>query len=266
MATKAAYKRLTKEYKSLQDNPPPFILARPLESNILEWHYVIRGPPDSPYAGGEYHGKLIFPSDYPFKPPAIKMLTPSGRFQIDFRLCLTMSDYHPNTWNPAWSVATILTGLLSFMLEDTPTTGSITTTAAEKRVLAQRSHAWNLQSAKFRDVFPELATPEMVPLEKCMPGSVSKMEAKSEEAKPAKQPSAPAVGNAPEKTDGQALPNGRSAPVPAEAGAGAHPAQPMRPLQERERGTSWASYLTYVLVAILGVVTYRVVARLREEL
>lgn len=100
-------------------------------------HYVIRGPPDSPYEGGEYHGKVIFPSDYPYKPPAIKMLTPNGRFQTDYRLCLSMSDYHrrffllviwlvgvrslifcgsAGTWNPAWSVATILTGLLSFMV------------------------------------------------------------------------------------------------------------------------------------------------------
>lgn len=31
-----------------------------------------RGPPDSPFAGGEYHGVLLFPSEYPFKPPGIK--------------------------------------------------------------------------------------------------------------------------------------------------------------------------------------------------
>lgn len=33
-----------------------------------------------------------------------------------FRLCLSISDFHPDTWNPAWSVSTILTGLLSFMV------------------------------------------------------------------------------------------------------------------------------------------------------
>ena len=45
-------------------------------SNILEWHFVISGPTDSPYEGGQYHGKLVFPSEYPYKPPAIMMLTP----------------------------------------------------------------------------------------------------------------------------------------------------------------------------------------------
>lgn len=66
--------------------------------------------------GGYYHGKLIFPKDYPFKPPRIMMMTPNGRFQTNTRLCLSISDFHPDLWNPAWSVATILTGLLSFMV------------------------------------------------------------------------------------------------------------------------------------------------------
>merc|ERR1712227_699048 len=74
-----------------------------------------------------YHGKLVFPVEFPFKPPSIYMITPNGRFKTDTRLCLSISDYHPDTWNPAWSVATILTGLLSFMLEKNPTLGSIET-------------------------------------------------------------------------------------------------------------------------------------------
>jgi len=162
MATNQAFKRLTREYVDIVKNPVPFIKAKPLESNILEWHYVLTGPPESPYEGGEYHGKLIFPSEYPYKPPAIKMLTPNGRFQIDYRLCLTMSDYHPGLWNPAWSVSTILTGLLSFMLEDKPTTGSINTTTEEKRRLSKNSHYYNINNPVFRKVFPELCVTQVV--------------------------------------------------------------------------------------------------------
>ncbi|CAJ0630636.1 514_t:CDS:2 [Entrophospora sp. SA101] len=40
-------------------NPVPYIIARPLENNILEWHYVIRGPPNTPYHNGEYHVPTI---------------------------------------------------------------------------------------------------------------------------------------------------------------------------------------------------------------
>ncbi|ORY36139.1 UBC-like protein [Rhizoclosmatium globosum] len=160
MASKQASKRLQKEYQMMMANPPEFIKAKPLESNILVWHYIVTGPPDSPYTGGEYHGKVIFPEEYPYKPPAIKMLTPNGRFQTDTRLCLSMSDYHPGTWNPAWSVATILTGLLSFMLEETPTTGSVKTSVPERRALAQRSKAWNRKDPRFREVWDDLLADE----------------------------------------------------------------------------------------------------------
>ncbi|KAL1944992.1 hypothetical protein VTO73DRAFT_2612 [Trametes versicolor] len=161
MASKAAYRRLSKEYIAMQKEPPPFVWAAPDEKNILTWNFIIRGPPDSPYAGGEFHGVLLFPSEYPFKPPGIKMFTPSGRFQPDKKICFSMSDFHPGSWNPAWSVATILTGLLSFMLADEMTTGSVTTTDAEKRVYAARSHSWNLQQKRFKDAFPEYCTPTL---------------------------------------------------------------------------------------------------------
>ncbi|CCH60567.1 hypothetical protein TBLA_0D00600 [Henningerozyma blattae CBS 6284] len=157
MATKQAHKRLTKEYKMMVETPPPYITARPNESNILEWHYIIIGPQDTPYDGGQYHGTLTFPSDYPYKPPAIRMITPNGRFKENTRLCLSMSDYHPDTWNPGWSVATILNGLLSFMTGNEDTTGSVSTSDQQKRIYAKKSMDWNTyQSARFRMVFPDI--------------------------------------------------------------------------------------------------------------
>lgn len=149
-----ALQRLRKEFKKLQKEPVPNIEAVPRESNMLEWNYCITGPKDSPYEGGFYHGKLKFPANYPYKPPSIYMCTPSGRFQINKRLCLSMSDFHPETWNPLWSVSSILSGLLSFMLEDKPTYGSIETSTDEKIRLAKYSLDFNMKSAVFRECFP----------------------------------------------------------------------------------------------------------------
>lgn len=149
------------------ENPPPFIVARPNEDNILEWHYVIEGPPDTPYKGGQYHGTLTFPADYPYKPPAIRMVTPNGRFKENTRLCLSMSDYHPDTWNPGWSVATILNGLLSFMTSEEHTTGSITTTTQEKHILARRSMNYNtFKNTRFKLVFPDVVEQNIKELER----------------------------------------------------------------------------------------------------
>ena len=101
------------------------------------------------------------------------MFTPSGRFQPDKKICFSMSDFHPGSvrpsllsicllirplqWNPAWSVATILTGLLSFMLSDEMTTGSVNTSDAHKRAFAVRSHTWNIASPRFREAFPDVS-------------------------------------------------------------------------------------------------------------
>ncbi|KAH7139557.1 ubiquitin-conjugating enzyme E2 6 [Dendryphion nanum] len=143
MATPQATKRLSKEYISITKSPPPYIIAHPSERNILEWHYILTGPPDTPYDGGQYWGTLMFPPDYPFAPPAIRMHTPSGRFQPSTRLCLSISDFHPKSFNPAWEVSTILTGLLSFMTSEEMTTGSVRASDQERKLFAQRSRWWN---------------------------------------------------------------------------------------------------------------------------
>ena len=51
-----------------------------------------------------------------------------------------------------------LTGLLSFMLSDEMTTGSVTTSDAEKRTYAASSHSWNLQQRRFKEAFPDVST------------------------------------------------------------------------------------------------------------
>ncbi|XP_022212709.1 ubiquitin-conjugating enzyme E2 J2 [Drosophila obscura] len=151
-----AVSRMKQDYMRLKRDPLPYITAEPLPNNILEWHYCVKGPEDSPYYGGYYHGTLLFPREFPFKPPSIYMTTPNGRFKTNTRLCLSISDFHPDTWNPTWCVGTILTGLLSFMLESTPTLGSIESSNYDKQVLAQKSLAFNLRNTNFCELFPDI--------------------------------------------------------------------------------------------------------------
>jgi len=152
----AAIQRLKKEYQAILKDKPPFIQTRPHNDNLLIWHYAIEGPPGSVYEGGVYHGKIVFPAEYPYKGPAIMMITPSGRFETNKPLCLTMSNYHPESWNPLWSVSSILQGLLSFMLENTPTAGSVSSSDTERRELAAASHFFNGKNADFRRYFSHL--------------------------------------------------------------------------------------------------------------
>jgi len=107
------------------------------------------------YEGGYYHGILKFPKEYPFKPPSILMCTKNGRFKTNSRLCLSMSDFHPETWNPMWSVGSILSGLLSFMLDSTQTLGSIDMSEQQRKILAKKSLEENVKDKDFRTLFPE---------------------------------------------------------------------------------------------------------------
>ena len=50
--------------------------AEALESDIFEWQFAIRGPDGTDFEGGIYHGRILLPHDYPFKPPSFIMLTP----------------------------------------------------------------------------------------------------------------------------------------------------------------------------------------------
>ena len=143
MAPAMATRRLREELIKFKTQPPPGIIAEPDESNILKWFYVIRGPSDTPYEAGLYIGKLIFPSEYPMKAPSIHMLTPSGRFQINTKICMSMSDFHPESWNPMWSVATIIQGVQSFMASDELTTGGLRDSEANRKQFAKLSLSYN---------------------------------------------------------------------------------------------------------------------------
>lgn len=58
--------------------------ASPLDDNLFEWHFTVRGPSDTEFEGGFYHGRILLPPQYPMQPPNIILLTVSvlPSFQI----------------------------------------------------------------------------------------------------------------------------------------------------------------------------------------
>ena len=97
--------------------------ANGISSNTTCRHFTIRGADGTDFEGGLYHGRILLPTDYPFKPPNIIFLNPSGRFEAGVKVCLSFSAHHPELWQPAWGIRLILEALISFL--PTPADGAI---------------------------------------------------------------------------------------------------------------------------------------------
>lgn len=137
-------KRILKEASELASQPSADYHAAPLESDLYEWHFTLRGPPaPSSFANGLYHGRIVLPPAYPLKPPSFRFLTPTGRFEVNREICLSISGHHEETWQPAWGIRTALVAIRSFM--DTAAGGQVggmeTSTGVRVRMAGQ-SPAW----------------------------------------------------------------------------------------------------------------------------
>jgi len=163
------------------------IQAAPLGDgdNLFDWHFTLRGPSDSPFEDGIYHGRLLFPPQYPMKPPEIFLLTPNGRFETNKKICLSISGYHPETWLPSWSVSTALRALQAFFC--TPAKGAIgglEWPEPERRRIAKLSPDWRcpLCDCQMKDI---LALRKDVEKSKSESPSVPAVDAKVASSEPA---------------------------------------------------------------------------------
>ncbi|KJE92724.1 ubiquitin conjugating enzyme protein 26, variant [Capsaspora owczarzaki ATCC 30864] len=157
------------------------------------------------------------------------------------RLCLSMSDFHPELFNPAWSVASILTGLLSFMLESTPTTGSIESSDETKRQLALESAAVNLKQPLFCELFPELV--EEIKAKAAAAAAAAETSSSSSSAPSTENP----ANNAPASPDNK--------PVAAGAGA-ASPARKNNRSAKHDPPTFLSNAVAAMLIGVFAAIVY----------
>jgi len=149
MASKPSTRRLKREFRDLEKDPSSDFAAYPLKDNLFEWHFTLKGAVDTEFEGGLYHGKIVFPSEYPFKPPNIIMLTPSGRFEVGKKICLSMTGFHPEQWQPSWNIRTICKALISMFEEKAKgAIAGIDVPKDQRRHLARKSRSWSCPTCK----------------------------------------------------------------------------------------------------------------------
>jgi len=113
------------------------------EANTRSILCLLRGAPDTPYAGGEYVVRVALPDGYPFDPPTMTFLTPNGRFEVGAPICTTFTSHHPEAWSSSHTLSSLVRSLASFMLDESAGRGSIRATAAERAAFAASSAATN---------------------------------------------------------------------------------------------------------------------------
>eukprot|EP00245_Coleochaete_scutata_P009826 TRINITY_DN332_c0_g1_i1.p1 TRINITY_DN332_c0_g1~~TRINITY_DN332_c0_g1_i1.p1 ORF type:complete len:153 (+),score=26.25 TRINITY_DN332_c0_g1_i1:61-519(+) len=112
-------KRLMRDFKRLQNDPPGGISGAPLDNNIMLWNAVIFGPDDTPWDGGTFKLTLQFTEDYPNKPPTVRFVSKMFHPNIyaDGGICL---DILQNQWSPIYDVSAILTSIQSLLCDPNP--------------------------------------------------------------------------------------------------------------------------------------------------
>lgn len=114
-----ALRRIQKELKELERDPPESCSAGPLGDDLFHWQATLMGPSESPYEGGLFYLDIFFPTDYPFKPPKISFKTKIYHPNINARgaICL---DILKNQWSPALNIARVLLSISSLLTEPNP--------------------------------------------------------------------------------------------------------------------------------------------------
>lgn len=180
--TGQSIRRILREWREISENKNPFWTANLINPDEpYEWHFTIRGPTGTAFEGGVYHGRLVLPMTYPMTPPTLFFMTPNGRFEVHKKVCLSATNFHPECWQPAWGIRSILDALHAFF--PTPAEGAVHALDwpdHSRRQLAESSQRFICPVCQRSNL--EIVT------EKCLPLPASANKVKSMSAAPLSAP------------------------------------------------------------------------------
>jgi ubiquitin-conjugating enzyme E2 D/E len=113
-------KRLQKELAEIEKDTPVNCSAGLVNpDDLFTWQATIIGPTETPYEGGMFNLVILFPTDYPFKPPKISFTTRIYHPNINSTggICL---DILKDQWSPALSITKVLLSICSLLSDPNP--------------------------------------------------------------------------------------------------------------------------------------------------
>ena len=113
-------KRLQRELLEIEKDTPTNCSAGLVNpDDLFTWQATIIGPTETPYEGGMFNLVILFPTDYPFKPPKISFTTRIYHPNINSTggICL---DILKDQWSPALSITKVLLSICSLLSDPNP--------------------------------------------------------------------------------------------------------------------------------------------------
>eukprot|EP00598_Pedospumella_elongata_P002229 CAMPEP_0184969890 /NCGR_PEP_ID=MMETSP1098-20130426/2510_1 /TAXON_ID=89044 /ORGANISM="Spumella elongata, Strain CCAP 955/1" /LENGTH=194 /DNA_ID=CAMNT_0027491723 /DNA_START=98 /DNA_END=682 /DNA_ORIENTATION=+ len=81
---------------------------------------TLKGPDDTPYAGGVFEVDIIIPDDYPFSPPKMKFVTKVWHPNVSSVTGAICLDILKDQWSPALTMKTAMLSLQALMCSPEP--------------------------------------------------------------------------------------------------------------------------------------------------
>lgn len=144
---------LAKQLRDLNKNPVEGFSAGLVDdSNVFEWEIMIIGPTDTPYEGGFFKARMVFPKDYPNMPPKLTFTSKFYHPNVyeDGRVCISIlhspgedqmsGESSGERWLPIHTVESILLSVISMISSPNPDSpANVDAAVCETR--AQHLHA-----------------------------------------------------------------------------------------------------------------------------
>nr|XP_054753735.1 LOW QUALITY PROTEIN: ubiquitin-conjugating enzyme E2 J1-like [Lytechinus pictus] len=87
-------------------------------------------------------------------------LDPTGRFEVGTKICLSISGHHPETWQPSWSIQTVMLAIIGFMpTKGEGAIGSLDYTPDEKKCLPEPQIQFKKEEKKQSSTSESPSTP-----------------------------------------------------------------------------------------------------------